>query len=607
MAALLLAMVLEAQPAIRLKAKQSVSISPSAAVRQNTLTPGRSHWLVQFQNAPNSRQLSELHFRGVQALSYVPDHALSVTADDGTAWDGLGTQWVGQLQPLEKISPGLAGAEPGSKSPVVVETYSDVDPGDIRAIANLAGVVIQENPDLLSNHLLVWGDASQVQTLANWDEVAYVFPASPELVSGTPVHGCAGALTTLGQVTQSVALIDDGWAGPSHGSADLNYSFVRITEKLPSDATESEITRALEEWAKYVMINFTPSTDAAGDRTISILFANGAHGDAYPFTSPALLAHTFYPFPTDPEPLAGDMHLNDAENWKIGADLDVFSTALHEAGHALGLGHSDNPDAVMYPYYHMHTGLSEDDIAAIRRLYAARGSSQPAVPPATPSTPSSPSAPGTPSSPGTPVSTPATPLFLVIQVPPASTAASSITLTGALSGGAGTLALAWATNQGFSGMAQASANWTISAIPLNAGANIITVTARDSQQNQVMQTVTVTRQQASAPSPPTPPSQPQPPSGTPDTTPPSLTILSPAGSTFSTSASSIVVRGAASDNVGVSKVTWSSSTGGSGTATGTANWSTPAITLYVGTTTIVIQASDAAGNTSWRSVVVTRD
>ena len=607
-AALLLAAAVDAQPAIRLKAKQAAASPQSVSVPQNTLSPGRSHWLVQFQNAPSLSQLSELRFRGARVLSYVPDQALSIAAADDTNWDGLDAHWVGQLQPQEKISPALAEMlAPGVNSAVVVESYSDVDPGDVRAIANLAGVVIQENPDLIANHLLVWGDAAQVQALAGWDEIAYIFPASADLASGTPVHGCPGALTTLGPVTQSVALIDDGWAGPSHGSADLKYSFVNVTEKLPADGVESEITRALEEWANYVDVNFTPTSDSTGDRTLAILFASGAHGDGYPFTSASVLAHTFYPVPTDPEPIAGDMHFNDVENWKIGADVDVFSLALHEAGHALGLGHSDNPDAVMYPYYHMHTALSSDDIAAIRELYSTRDNS--GASPTAPSTPTTPSTPSTPSTSGNPTSTPppapATPLLLVVQVPPASTAASSLTLTGALSGGAGAVVLAWATNQGFSGTAQASASWAISAIPLNVGANIVTITARDSQQNQVTQTVTVTRQQTSAP-PPNPPAPPSPPSA-PDTTPPSLTIVSPASSTISTSASSIVVSGTASDNVGVAKVTWNSSTGASGTATGTTKWSTAPITLYIGATTIVIQASDAAGNTSWRSLVVTRN
>jgi hypothetical protein len=73
-----------------------------------------------------------------------------------------------------------------------------------------------------------------------------------------------------------------------------------------------------------------------------------------------------------------------------------------------------------------------------------------------------------------------------------------------------------------------------------------------------------------------------------------------------TSGSSIVVRGAASDNVGVTLVTWSTASGATGNATGTTSWTTPAIPLVYGTTTITIRARDAAGNTAWRSLMVTR-
>ena len=585
--ALLLSVAADAQPVLRLKTRQAPPESRPITLKRRTA--GHSHWLVQFRDAPGEAQLSELERRGARVLSYVPDYALSVVAADGIDWDGLGALWIGKLRPEEKISPTLAATfTPGVSAPVVVEAYSDVDLNEVRAIANDAGVVIQENPDLLSNHLLLWGDASQVLALAAWDEIAYIFPASAALAAGTRVYGCPGALTSLGPIAQSVALIDDGWDGPGLGSANLKYAFVHVTEKLPAGSTEAEITRALNQWAQYVNVTFTPAADATGNQTLAMLFASGAHGDGYSFDGPGgVLAHTFYPFPTDPEPIAGDMHFDDSENWNIGADVDVYSIALHEAGHALGLGHSDNPNAVMYPYYHMHTTLQPDDIAAIRELYASRDEPQPQAP----------------SAPSAPQPAPAPPLALALQTPPSSTTASSIPLSGTLSGGVGAVALSWSTNQGFSGAAQALAVWSIPAIPLNVGANIITVAVRDSQQNQATRTVTVTRQTAAPPA--SPPAPPKP--STPDTTPPSLAILSPAASTIATSASSIVVSGTASDNVGVAKVTWTSSTGASGTANGTTQWSTTPIPLYIGTTTIVIHASDAAGNTSWRSVVVTRN
>ena len=67
------------------------------------------------------------------------------------------------------------------------------------------------------------------------------------------------------------------------------------------------------------------------------------------------------------------MHLDDSESWNIGKNIDLFSVTLHELGHALGLGHSDNPNDVMYPYYKMNTGLQAGDIAgAARCLSRAR-------------------------------------------------------------------------------------------------------------------------------------------------------------------------------------------------------------------------------------------
>jgi hypothetical protein len=552
--------------------------APEAPLRRRTL--GRSHLLVQFANNPSDDQVNDLQNLGATVLSYVPDFALSISVNDGTSFDSIGLLAVGRLRPSEKISPDVAGTLLyGVTVTVLAEFYQDVDPNDSRAIAQDAGLLILENPDLLSNHLLVSGTAKQVLALAGWDDVAYIFPAAPELIAGRPMHASAAALTKHGAVGQSVALVGS-WDGAVRGRADLKYACVQLTDKLPADSVQSEIVRAFSEWAKYAKLTFTPTSDATADQTIAVFFASGDHGDGYPFVPQSgILAHTFYPFPVNPEPIAGNMHFNNDENWKISGNVDVFSIALHETGHALGLGHSDQPGAVMYPYYHQANGLTQEDINAILQLYAPQDT-QP-----DPSTP--------------------TPLILAIQVLTTPTTASSVTIGGNTIGGSGAVQVSWTTNTGVSGTAQGSASWTIPTVPLTIGDNVITLSARDSLESLVTRSLTITRNRLSSPTPPSP--TPVVPTPGPDTTPPSLTILSPANTNVATSDSSLIVQGIAQDNVGVVSVTWSSSNGVSGTASGTNDWITPAIALYVGATTITIRASDAARNTSWRSISVTRN
>ena len=91
-----------------------------------------------------------------------------------------------------------------------------------------------------------------------------------------------------------------------------------------------------------------------------------------------------------------------------------------------------------------------------------------------------------------------------------------------------------------------------------------------------------------------------------DATLPTVTITSPTGSsTYLTGSGAVNLGGSASDNAGVTQVTWSNDRGGSGTASGTTAWTANGISLQSGVNVITITVRDAAGNTVTDALTVT--
>jgi Matrixin/Glucodextranase, domain B len=565
-----------AQSVIHLKTRNIVT-DPTASIAEiaSPNPTGRGHLLLQFGERPTAAVVRALLLRGVKVLGDVPDNGLLVTVDSPTNIAGLWAHYAAPIQPRDKISPLVT-----SDGYFLVEFHPDTDMNQARGTLLNMGLVPVANPDLNPLQLMLYltarQSASALAALTALDEVAYVFPASRELIEGVPAPFYVGALTTNGATGQAIPTYGDGWDGPGLGAAALTYVFSHVTTQLDTATAESEIRRAMAEWSKVVAVTWQSGTNPTGSATVNILFATYAHGDGYPFDGPGgILAHTFYPAPPNPEPLAGDMHFDDSESWHVGSDTDLFSVALHELGHALGLGHSDDPTAVMYPYYKMVTTLAAPDKAAILTLYAAAQSSTALPPP------------------------PGSPLALTVNGLAFTTTASSVSLSGAAAGGTGAIIVTWSSSGGASGVAAGSAAaWSIANVALAAGANTITVTA-SAGGSQVSKSVAVTRQSVST----TPPAMGG--GGGADTTPPSLTITSPSSGTLSTTAVSVTIAGTASDNVGVALVSWATNFGQAGVASGTTSWSA-AIPLIVGNNSVTVRAADAAGNVGWRSVVIAR-
>ncbi len=465
--------------------------SLARAVTARRAEPARVHLLIQFTE-PTTDELDTLGMRDVRVLQYMPDHAVVASAPVDVDLTGLDVQFMGLLEASDKLSAQLDLSGDAADVTAVMEVHLDIAASVARRIAAESGLTVIEQPDLPPTSLLVRGAAQALRTAASWDEVAYIYPAADVLLRGEPVLPCLGGVSTIGELNGAANLASsfgDGWDGPGLGPATLAYWIGALPSWLDQAAARAELLRALDAWAAVVQVRFQESSVQKLRRQIEIFGATGSHGDGFSFDGRGgVLAHTFYP-PPNTETNAGDLHLDLDEPWRIGADVDLFSVALHELGHALGLGHNDDADSVMYPYYRRVSGLRPADIAEIRKLYAAAGVNTPSTP-MTPATPDAPPAP--PANPSTDKVAPSLKITYP-ATPTSSTNAASITVRGSATDNTGVVGLTWSTSSASGSGTPPFGSFSAGPIPLAPGLNLIAIQARDAAGNTSWRSISVTR------------------------------------------------------------------------------------------------------------------
>jgi hypothetical protein len=175
------------------------------------------------------------------------------------------------------------------------------------------------------------------------------------------------------------ALIEEYRAISRWSTVDIAYYIVNGTGKLEGDSEREIIRQAFALWAAQTPLTFTEAA-AEHEANIVIGFASGDHGDGDPFDGPGdVLAHASFPNPYDDRQVF--LHFDDDERW-VNSDsrnVDLLTVAAHEIGHTLGLAHSSDPGALMFPSYDgPRRFLGEDDIAGIQELYGLASSPAPA-------------------------------------------------------------------------------------------------------------------------------------------------------------------------------------------------------------------------------------
>ncbi|MFO0959280.1 MAG: matrixin family metalloprotease [Isosphaeraceae bacterium] len=209
-------------------------------------------------------------------------------------------------------------------------------------------------------------------------------------VRGTPRRAIRPDLDALeGRRLLSYNLLGAQWAmpirvtysimpdGTSLGGVSSNLQAAMNGNPNTASKWISAIQKAAAAWENFANVNLVMVGDSGAALGVPGKQQNDPRfGDIRigGYVQPSgQLAFAFAPPPFNGGTDAGDILFNTNIGWNTNgtSNYDLYTVALHEFGHALGLGHdAEQTSSVMFPYYNaIKTTLSSDDQAGDLALY----------------------------------------------------------------------------------------------------------------------------------------------------------------------------------------------------------------------------------------------